>query len=432
LIKSFSTVPLLGWEGSQIRESQKTCHSEKASGIKHKIMKDHFFIHYRTRFLLACLLLSGIMFFNACQPGTKRQNAHNKEKEASNTSASVRYAVGFDLVPEDGYELLHIFRHYNETADTLSYVLANEGVEIPEIYADLEQIRIPVRNIALLHSSYLSYFDFCNAKNHIKAISEGKYVFDDSIYQAIQNDDLREVGYGENLDKEQLLALGIDLVVTVGWPNSPNKNQEMLHELGIPLLIFSDWQESTLMGRMEWVKVIAALTGKEAIANTKFKKIAGTYDSLKQLTSGLENLPKIVCNLPYKGSWYVPSGNSYVSNLLRDAGGRYLWADDRDKGALQLDFETVFATGVEADFWINPDFAHSIEDIYDKDERLRDFRSTQSGNVYNSINRIARGEANDYWESGIVNPHLVLADIIHILHPEILPDHQLVYYKRID
>ncbi len=392
-------------------------------------MKNHFLKLDRICLFLACQLALGLVFLSGC----KTETNDNTKSEIQNTSSSnIKYSVGFDIEPKQNFKLLHIFRHYNETADTLSYVLANEKAIIPEAYAGFERIWTPVDNIALLHSSYLSYFKFCDAQNRIKAISEGKYVYDDSIYQAIQHGDLIEVGYGGTLDKEQLLASGIDLVVTVGWPNSPNKNQEMLRELGIPMLIFSEWQENTLLGRMEWVKVIAAITGSDSLANAKFDNIVGTYDSLKKIASTSNYAPKIVSNLPYKGSWYVPGGNSYVSNLLHDARGQYLWADDPEKGSLQLDFEAVYARGIGADIWINPDFAHSIEDISDTDERLMDFKAIQSGQVYNSINRTARKEANDYWESGIVNPHLVLADIIHILHPDLLPDYQLYYYKNIN
>ena len=69
--------------------------------------------------------------------------------------------------------------------------------------------------------------------------------------------------------------------------------------------------------------------------------------------------------------------------------------------------------------------------MLDKDERLGDFNALQSGKVFNSINRITRGQANDYWESGIINPHLILADLIAIFHPDLLSDHQLFYYQQI-
>ncbi|MYK41684.1 MAG: ABC transporter substrate-binding protein, partial [Gemmatimonadetes bacterium] len=39
---------------------------------------------------------------------------------------------------------------------------------------------------------------------------------------------------------------------------------------------------------------------------------------------------------------------------------------------------------------------------------------------------------NDYWEAGLVEPHIVLADFIKILHPDHLPEHALKFYKKLD
>ena len=39
--------------------------------------------------------------------------------------------------------------------------------------------------------------------------------------------------------------------------------------------------------------------------------------------------------------------------------------------------------------------------------------------------------ANDFWESAIARPDLILSDVIAILHPEILPDYQLFYAEKL-
>jgi len=31
----------------------------------------------------------------------------------------------------------------------------------------------------------------------------------------------------------------------------------------------------------------------------------------------------------------------------------------------------------------------------------------------------------------VTNPHLVLADLIKIFHPELLPDHELYFYQQL-
>ena len=394
-------------------------------------MKNHFLRFPDTWYFITGLLLSALMLFSDCQPN-KEKSIISESIYQDVRSGCVQYAKGFDIDDNNDIKVLHIFRFYNDLVDTLSFVLARKGVKIPNDYRDLQVVRVPADNIALLHSSYVAFFEFCQSTESVKAISEVKYVYNQEIFESVQDGSIIEIGYGETLDREQLLSLDIDLIVTVGWPNSPDKSEEFLKEVGIPKIVLSEWQESTLLGRAEWVKVIAALTGRDDLVNNRFDKIAATYDSLINLTQSLETHPQIICNLPYKGSWYVPGGNSYVSNLINDAGGRYLWREDTETGGLQLDFESVYAKGLNADFWINPGLANQLRDITDKDPRLADFKSFQSGQVFNSNNRVVRDQANDYWESALINPDIVLADVAHILHPDLLPNHELFYFRQIE
>jgi iron complex transport system substrate-binding protein len=41
------------------------------------------------------------------------------------------------------------------------------------------------------------------------------------------------------------------------------------------------------------------------------------------------------------------------------------------------------------------------------------------------------GGGNDFFESGVINPHLILKDMIKIFHPDLLTDHQLHYYMKL-
>jgi iron complex transport system substrate-binding protein len=60
------------------------------------------------------------------------------------------------------------------------------------------------------------------------------------------------------------------------------------------------------------------------------------------------------------------------------------------------------------------------------------FRAYQIGAMYNNNARLNEYGGNDYWEGGLANPDVVLADLIKIFHPELLPDHELVYYRKLD
>ena len=188
-------------------------------------------------------ILFGIILLGSCETGHKIKGNTNISQENSQTGISnINHAIGFDIIEYEGYKILHLFRHYNDTADTLSYVLHRAGVQVDARYKHLIHIEVPLKNIALLHTSYLPFFEMSEKTEDIKAISEAKYIYNEEFYNSVIAGDIPEVSYGESLDTERLLELGIKTVVTVGWPNTPNKSQQKLEELGIPVLIFSDWQ----------------------------------------------------------------------------------------------------------------------------------------------------------------------------------------------
>ena len=394
------------------------------------MVRIYFFVFDYFLIYLKYGAIASMLSLFSCQ--SRQHSPFSSNVDSASHFSQIRHAVGFDLIPFEKYNVLHLFRHYNDAIDTLSFVLKEEKALINPKFKDLAKIEVPLFDIALLHSSYLSFFNSLEATNHLTAISEAQYIYNEQVYATVINESLPEVGFGESLDKEKLLALGVSAVITVGWPNAPNKSQQILGELGIPVLVLSEWQETTLLGRLEWIKVVAALTGKTVLADSLFSAVEAHYDSLKSLTSLVSKRPDIICNLPYKGSWYMPGGNSYVSNVIADAGANYLWSDHPGTGGIQIDFEAVYAKGISADYWINPGFASSIADIVGSDERLSDFQAVTYGHVYNSNKRVSRDIANDYWESGIVMPDVILADLVSIFHPKLLPDHELFYYKVID
>jgi iron complex transport system substrate-binding protein len=65
------------------------------------------------------------------------------------------------------------------------------------------------------------------------------------------------------------------------------------------------------------------------------------------------------------------------------------------------------------------------------DERYADFSTFQNSGVWNNTARVNENGGNDYWETGITNPHLLLADLIAIFHPDLLPDHELLFFVNL-
>ena len=128
----------------------------------------------------------------------------------------------------------------------------------------------------------------------------------------------------------------------------------------------------------------------------------------------------------------MPAGDSYVAKYLNDAGANYLWSDDNTSGSLPLSFEVVLERAANADYWLNFSQSwQSLQDLLNEDQRYTAFQAVKTGNLYNNDAQLNEYQGNDYWESGISNPDIVLSDLIKIFHPQILPKHQLVYYRKL-
>jgi len=56
------------------------------------------------------------------------------------------------------------------------------------------------------------------------------------------------------------------------------------------------------------------------------------------------------------------------------------------------------------------------------------------GEIYNCDRRTNAAGGNDYWESGVVRPDVVLHDLIAVFHPEALDaaDREMHYYRKLE
>lgn len=129
------------------------------------------------------------------------------------------------------------------------------------------------------------------------------------------------------------------------------------------------------------------------------------------------------------GNWYAVGGKSFLAQLFKDAGADYFLKDDERSGGVTLDFETVYNQADDADYWrIVNSFpgTFSYEALKEQDPRYADFRAfREKGIIYCNMKN------TPFYESMPTEPEIVLADLLHIFHPDLLPDHEPVYYSRL-
>ena len=391
--------------------------------------------HYN--FKLSDKVIFILLAFTTITTSCRQEVYKNVVGDASKTSnvqvgkAEIKYAKGFSIFYYKGFKLINIYNRVNDGVDTVKYLLIKKGQDIPSGFGNVQVIETPLKSMIGLSSMHIAVVDFAESDNILKGLGNLKYVSSPVVRNNIKAGKIKEVGLDGNLNNEAILDMHPGLVMAMGNQNAKGTRYKILTDAGIPVMQNSEFLESTPLGRAEWVKVMGALVDKEDLVNKKFSTLELEYNKLVQLAKNVTSKPNVITGMPFKGTWFVPEGDSYLTHFIEDAGGANKWAGTHGIGSLPLNFEAVAPEALHATYWINIGYVDSKKDITAQDTRFADFNPFKNGNLFNNNKLTNDLGSNDYWESGAVNPQVVLADLIKILHPELLPNHQLVYYKQL-
>ncbi len=76
-------------------------------------------------------------------------------------------------------------------------------------------------------------------------------------------------------------------------------------------------------------------------------------------------------------------------------------------------------------------FCTIIGAVVDYDQKFKGFKAVKEQQLFNNDKRVNAKSGNDYWESGVINPHIILKDLIEIFHPQLI-EHDLYYYRKLE
>lgn len=385
---------------------------------------------------LLSLFVGSLLFLCSCKskerpPKVEFQSTAANIEYTASEKVDINFATGFDIHYYEGYKRLDVLNPYQDQTDTLHYVLVQRGTALPEFDTEAQVIEIPIQSMIATSTTHLALTDMLDANAVVKGVTQPDYVYNQQIRKGLEAGRIEGFSGGE-FNKEQALALNPDLIMISGGQASQLDNFRVLLDSGINVLVNSEWLEQTPLGKAEWIKMMGALLNKEALANRRFREVKNRYQELERKIEGIAEKPLVINNIPYKGAWFVSGGNSFVAQYLKDAGADYPWFENASAGGLRMDFEAVYEVGLRADIWLNPGNAKSKEDILATDSRFKDFKAFETGRIYNNNRRMSASGGNDFWESGVVHPEIVLADLIKIMHPSLLPEHQLYYYQKVE
>ena len=367
------------------------------------------------------LLIDIIFIFASC--GRQAQ-------EAANTSITNDYAKHFSLQQKDGYTLLEIKNPWVD-AQNINYRYAITESSHNHIPDGLEVIRTEPERVAAISTTHIAFLEKLNRLSNLVAVSDKQFIFSRHFHHIDSTQGIKEVGFDTNLNIEKLLQLKVKLVFLYGISNEIEPIRKRLIRAGIVPVLIGEYMEQHPLGKAEWIKVFGAIFNQKNEAQNFFDSVSNAYLKLANMTDTLKSNPTVFTGMPWNDTWHTPGGNTYTAKLIEDAGASYVFKNDTRSVNFQYDTEIVYQRAGEAGYWINPGTARSMDDIEGKDDRLTLFKAFEQQNIYNNNRRSLPSGGSDYMESGVINPHLILRDLIKIFHPNKIPEKPFHYYQKL-
>ena len=339
------------------------------------------------------------------------------------------YASGFKILGADNVQstLIQVFNPWQGAKDVeMSYFISRNGEQAPAGFTG-PTIPAGAKQIVCMSSSYIAMLAALGQADRIVAVSGIDYV--SNPYIIAHKDSIKDMG--PEMNYELLLGLKPDVVLLYGIGDAQTAVTDKLKELSIPYMYVGEYLEESPLGKAEWMVALSEQTDSREKGIEIFSEIPKRYQTLKDLTASVEQRPTVMFNTPWNDSWIMPSTKSYMAQLVNDAGADYIYKENTSNSSAPIGLETAYGLIQKADYWINVGMASTLDELKAVNPKFTDAKSVREKTAYNNNLRLTATGGNEYWESAVVRPAIVLRDLIHIFHPELVSD-SLYYYRHLE
>jgi iron complex transport system substrate-binding protein len=323
--------------------------------------------------------------FWACQPTIESAD----EKNDSRNWAQNSYANNFRL---------------STTTDSVFLQILSP---VANKFIDYGFGKYKVSEIALSNSVQWSFLKLLvGAKEYPGAVAGHKYFCDSTIHFGVDEGDIIELRGAENIDVEQIILSRCKLLLQDGF------NQRVLSPAGTKPyqeLFIMEWKENHPLARLEWIKVLGALVGKEHKANVIFEEKREAYENLKAKYADSIIACGVMTSAPYKNEWHIPAKNSYMETLISDAGGSLLHNQTNEHVSQKLNLEEAYISFKNADVWLLNSGIEKRNVLEVAVPFYDEIKAVRTGEVYNYHKSKAFGNYF-FWEDGVCQPEALLME----------------------
>jgi iron complex transport system substrate-binding protein len=374
-----------------------------------------------TGIFLVCFACLALLVQNC---GTKRQHGKQEgEREVYNP----KYAKGFSLFGSGDTLILKVSNPWQFASEVeFNYILTPNAS--PDV---LNEIKTPVTKAVCMSTTHVAFISALDKASCISGISGLRHVSDSAVIARGRENKIADVGYDSNLSYELIFSLAPDVVFAYGVQGEFAAVEKKLNELGIKIVYIGEYMEDTPLGKAEWIVAMSAFFDDRQHAEEIFEQMESNYISMANLLENIESRPKVMFNVPFSDTWYLPGTESYMVKFVNDAGAEYIYPDNKGRNSYPMSIEKAFDIAQNADFWLIGNNSKSLDNLKKTDSRMTDIPAFRDKKIYNS-NLRANDFGDDFWESGIVKPDVILKDLIKIFHPDLVPEHELYYYRHLN
>lgn len=274
----------------------------------------------------------------------------------------------------------------------------------------------------LLSTTHVPFVDALGAVENILACAWPEKLRSQTFLEALASGEVRTLVQNPEARREQLVSLSPDLVLDhpfgqTLYPKGPSG-------AWVPVC---EYLEEHPLARAEWIRFFGVLFRRQEKADDLFRAVHERYTRVAALVPPTTLRPLVFFGSAWQGTWSVPAGNSCMARLIDDAGGNYLYAGRASTGNLDLHLETVIADAYRADHWgmiVDVPDARVLRELPGMDARLLAAPALSERDPF-----VANSAESDLFGKALLEPDIALADLISILHPDLLPDHRPVYYR---
>ena len=378
----------------------------------------------KNKVMLFCALCAAVLAFCSCKQNAKTSDVGDVASDSLNNP---KYAKGYTVKSlPNGVRLVDVAdpqKDKDHMPVSYHFALVPKGVDtqVPEGYTE---VKVPIERTIVMTMLQMSNFTALDAHDVIKGITGTKNLFDKDILQRVKKGDIVKIGMEGEFDPELILSANPQVIFI-----SPFKRggYDAIKETGITLIPHLGYKELDPLGQAEWIKYVAMFIGKEKEANQVFAEIESRYLDMKKKVAGTTTRPTVFSGEMHGGNWYAVGGKNYLAQIFRDAGAEYVIKDD-NTGGVPIEYEQMYATAANADYWriLNSypgDF--SYEALKSSEPRNALFKAFKDRHVI-----YCNMKKTPYYEISPVKPDAVLADLVAIFHPELMPeDYQPTFYQ---